>query len=94
MTKRILRFPPPEKDQKTGVTIRASQTTLKRLDRIRMALIRLMSSDPSLQTPNWPFDFNRDACLRLVLRVFARDYGIDISPREEPPCSESGQAGD
>lgn len=78
-SKRVLRLREPEPEQKTGQSMRVSRKTLKRLRAIRQHLITLMSSDENIRTPNFPFDFNNDAAIRLVMSVFAIDYGVDLS---------------
>lgn len=81
-SKRALKLPPQERDDKTTMTIRASERTCRRLDSIRLNLIRSITSSGVELPDNWPFSFNRDSCLSLILRVFARDYGFKLDEEE------------
>lgn len=73
---RKLKLPKWSEEPKCNTSIRASSRTVEAVGEVRQALIAHMANNPKDQSPGFPNDFNTDACINLLCRLFARDYGL------------------
>ena len=75
---RKLKMVPHETDPKCNTSIRASSLTTKYVQAIRQGFVAHMAANPEQATPLFPNDVNSDTTIRLMARIIARDYGIDL----------------